>query len=77
MIKPEQRAAMAAMVLEILGPEKANLWWQTPNPMLGGVKPYYMVLMNREESLFSFIDDAYHAGGALQCFSEPQPCKSE
>lgn len=34
-----------------------------------------IVLTNREESLFSFIDDAYHAGGALQCFSEPQGLK--
>lgn len=37
---------------------KATLWWQTPNPMLGGVSPQSMVLAGRTRKLLKFIRTA-------------------
>lgn len=54
-ITPVQRGEMVGIVLKRLGKKKANLWWQTPNPMLGDVAPMEMVLMGREAKLYQFI----------------------
>lgn len=35
--------------------EKAELWWITANPLLGGVKPIEMVMMGRPEKVLAFI----------------------
>ena len=32
-------------------PEKAQIWWVTPNPLLGGIAPVQMVEMDRAEKL--------------------------
>lgn len=65
MITPAQRVQMAKWVRELLGPAKAVSWWETPNPLLGGVKPYVMTLMNREESLYEFIKESHEANDML------------
>ena len=37
---------------------KAWLWFQIPNPMLGGVTPYYMIKIGREAKLYKIITQA-------------------
>lgn len=41
--------------------KKAALWFRTPNPMLGEVRPRDMLRMNRYKRLAKFIDDAARA----------------
>lgn len=60
-VAPEQRKEMAEMVREILGPEKAVLWWTTPNPMLGNIAPAWLSSSGTEDKLYRFIKDAYEA----------------
>lgn len=44
-------------VIEVLGEEKAKLWWITKNPHLGGVEPAYMITIGREEKLLQWIEN--------------------
>lgn len=39
-------------------PEKARLWFQTDNPLLGGVSPHWMLENGRELQLHRFINEA-------------------
>lgn len=45
-------------VIEILGEEKAAIWWQISNPYLGNVSPNKMLKWGREQKLFRFIESA-------------------
>ena len=36
-------------------PWKALVWWQAPNPLLGGISPVDMLKIGREEKLLKFI----------------------
>lgn len=58
-VTPEQRVEMVGMVKEILGPEKALLWWKTPNPMFGGISPMWLCAGPGERKVRAFILDAY------------------
>lgn len=50
---------MVRMVKEILGSEKALLWWTTPNPMFGGISPMFLCAGPSEGKVRNFILDAY------------------
>jgi hypothetical protein len=51
---------MVRMVKEILGEDKALLWWKTSNPMLGGISPMWMSSSSvSERGLRNFVFDAY------------------
>jgi hypothetical protein len=39
-------------------PGKLGLWLSTPNPMLGNIKPFHMILWGREKKLLKFIESA-------------------
>lgn len=70
-ITPTQRLMMAHWVREILGTEKAPIWWQTENPLLGGVKPWHMTLNERTEAkLYRFIENAFENNRAADQLSE-------
>jgi hypothetical protein len=34
---------------------KATLWFETPNPLLGGIKPKLMIRLGKERKLFEII----------------------
>jgi hypothetical protein len=53
--KMSEREAMVRRVREILGNEQANLWWQTPNPDLGGVPPLWMTPPTKRRALYHVI----------------------
>lgn len=36
-------------------PYKAQLWWNTKNPMLGNIRPIDMIKCGREKKLYQFI----------------------
>ena len=38
--------------------DKAELWMETPNPQLGGVRPINMITTGKIEKLKKFIEDA-------------------
>jgi hypothetical protein len=59
MTRPELEE-LDVLVREIIGPEKALLWWVTPNPMLGNIEPQ-MLAAWRPEQLATFIRDAHEA----------------
>jgi len=50
-------------VERILGYTKGVLWFETPNPLLGGITPLDMIKMGRHEKLFKFIDNQIAEGG--------------
>lgn len=58
-VTKEQRIEMERMVEEVLGPEKALLWWKTPNPMFGGIAPMWLCGNGGESKVRSFILNAY------------------
>jgi hypothetical protein len=65
-ITRDQRVEMGRMVREFFNdPGKTDAWWTTPNPMLGGVKPYQMSLMGRERALYNFIKTSIEEGGPI------------
>lgn len=37
--------------------DKARLWFVTPNPLLGNISPYTMILLGRGEKLVKFIEN--------------------
>lgn len=37
--------------------EKTTLWFETPNPLLGGIKPSQMLLLDEGHKLLSFIEE--------------------
>lgn len=39
-------------------PHKAALWFNTPNPMLGDIRPLDMIKLGRVNKLYQFIKDA-------------------
>jgi len=50
--------ALVPLVEEVLGKEKARLWWTTRNPMFGDITPAIMVAAGRYEKVRKFIEDA-------------------
>ena len=72
-LSAKARHDMTAWVREMLGPEKALVWWRTINPMLGSLSPAEMVMMGREQKLYDFIYDSYHCGGNLPPPASPEP----
>lgn len=42
--------------------DKATTWFQSDNPLLGNVSPYYMVIEGRGEKLLKFIDAQLEEG---------------
>lgn len=53
--KTSEREAMVRRVREVLGSEGATLWWQTPNPDLGGVPPLWMTPPAKRKELYRVI----------------------
>jgi hypothetical protein len=53
----EEFLAMVPLVEEILGKEKAAIWWGVSNPMFGGVTPTFMVASGRGDKVWKFIID--------------------
>lgn len=51
------------MVREILGEDKAALWWTAPNPNFGGITGMQMLELSRRtrDRLYGFIQDAYES----------------
>jgi len=47
-------------VFDFLGGDtmKTIAWFDTPNPGLGNVSPYDMIMLGKEKKLEKFIDDA-------------------
>lgn len=45
-------------VIEILGEEKAKIWWATKNPCFGGLIPIRLVQFGRGHKVYEFIEDA-------------------
>ncbi len=45
-------------VIKVLGEEKAEYWWKTENPSLGGLIPDYLIAIGREKKLLQFIECA-------------------
>lgn len=45
-------------VIEILGEEKAKIWWTQRNPHLGNMIPIEMLAFGIAHKLFAFIEDA-------------------
>lgn len=37
--------------------EKTELWFNTPNPLLGGTAPATMIAVGREDRLLRFVQD--------------------
>jgi hypothetical protein len=37
--------------------EKTDLWFSTPNPLLGGISPGKMIALGREDRLLRFVQD--------------------
>lgn len=56
--RTEEFIEMEAKVRAILGREKAALWWNTPNPLLGGGKPVMLVAYGFGLRVKRFIDQA-------------------
>lgn len=52
--------------------EKAQLWFFTPNPLLGNIKPFSMLLIGRSEKLREFIKNQMgeKAGGEARLFGD-------
>jgi len=50
-------------VERVLGYAKGILWFETPNPLLGGISPLDMIKIGRHEKLFKFIDNQIAEGG--------------
>ncbi len=48
--------------------EKTALWFETPNPLLGGASPYEMIRLGHSEKLRRFV---------MEALSENRPCGSE
>lgn len=45
-----------SLVLRFFGhTEKADLWFKTPNPLLGGIAPATMIAAGREKRLLQFV----------------------
>lgn len=67
-------------VIQLLGEEKADLWWSLKNPNLGNLSPNFMVQCGREEKLLQWISytktendefDKYVASGKFNVGSDP------
>lgn len=43
-------------VIETIGKEKAVIWWEMKNPMLGGISPNVLLQMGREQKLLQWIE---------------------
>ena len=59
----EERASCEQYVRDLLGSEKAGLWWTTPNPMFGGLTPDSLMRRGRSEKVYKFIAAAREANG--------------
>jgi hypothetical protein len=73
-ITAEQRQHMADLIRHFfdLDMAKADAWWKTPNPMLGGVSPVVVTMMGREAKLYQFVTTAIDESTTLTP-SEKQP----
>lgn len=56
----QERADMQAMVVQLLGKEKAGVWWITLNPMMGDVAPIVLSVMSppTQRRLYKYIKNA-------------------
>lgn len=64
----ETRAALELYVRNLLGSQKAGLWWRSANPMFGGISPDQLCQVGRSEAVYKFIAAAREANG-----DEPMP----
>lgn len=64
--RTEEFLEMEAKVRAILGREKAAIWWDTPNPMLGGGRPVMLVAYGFGHRVRRFIDEAEDANSYRQ-----------
>lgn len=69
----QQQTHMLEMVRELVGVSKSQTWWETPNPMLGNVRPWFMALSGEERSrkLYAFINEAFLNCDTLMPPEEP------
>lgn len=59
----EERKSLELYVCQLLGGEKAALWWTTNNPMLGNISPDDMIRFGRGDNLYRFIAAARECNG--------------
>jgi hypothetical protein len=45
-------------VVELIGKEKADIWFYTENPHLGNVSPVFLIMKGKSKKLISFIKNA-------------------
>jgi hypothetical protein len=57
------QALARTYVMDFLGPEKAALWWDAPNPLLGNVSPNDMVRLGKQDRLFQWIEQQMITNG--------------
>ncbi len=54
-LSEEETQQMLTLVKSFLGPQKAEIWWQTCNPMLGNLSPISMLAQGSARRLFRFV----------------------
>ncbi len=54
-LSEEETQQMLALVNNVLGPKKAEIWWQTCNPMLGNLSPISMLARGCARRLFRYV----------------------
>lgn len=61
----EQIANICSLVAEFFDgdAQKTAMWFKTPNPMLGGIKPRDMIRLGRYNKLLNFIIEARDSNG--------------
>lgn len=64
-LTPGEVQEMIAVIISILGRPKADIWWTTPNPLLGNVIPAQMLQMGRGRRLYDYVKDAQAANAAI------------
>ena len=46
-------------------PEKAQIWFNTSNPLLGDIEPLKLIMLGREKKLLQFIRNAMIENGMM------------
>lgn len=78
-LSEQEHSLMLERVAQLLGYDKAVTWWQTSNPLLGGVRPWVMALSGatRARKLYRFIEDAFGDAPPEPAPPPAPPCAPE
>lgn len=74
---PGEHLQMVQWVTEILGPEKAKIWWTVPNPLLANVSPQEFLNVYQERKLYNFIQDAKENNDAAHRFRDAADARGD